>query len=243
MSTSLSLLIFTIFVCSTHASLTLISDPQSKTLLQYGYGQATQNFLLRSSTPVLSTSAYLETSSEEVITSHEITASEITDTMYNVTATLNFEGYPGKAAYRIVVQTLNENGNLENHEWDGSHEVYGVVLHETNRNGAEIRSGDAGEGLIIETSSRTANIERTLEAVVYPPEASVSDAIIRVSHSAKEHVGILSEKDIVLSSRALTIRPDKSQLRSGRAFVHVEVPSIQVDGESFETVAIVTTRD
>lgn len=234
-SVVVSLLIFQ------HASATLtpISDPGSKTLLQYGYGSMEQNFIMRTKSPVISSSSSIETKQSDIITSHEVNVESISDYDYNVTSHMFFEGFPGKAKYRLVLKTLNEDGLVEEHKFEDEHEVYGATFYEDDGSKPIILSGDHRNGISLPELSRAAKDSRMLKVRVYPESANFSNAVVRVSHSMADHKTILGEEDVLLHASGMTIRPADHRSGAGRAFVHVEMPDISVDGESFETVTVV----
>ncbi|PXF39477.1 hypothetical protein BWQ96_10835 [Gracilariopsis chorda] len=162
----------------------------------------------------------LETSNHSIITSYVIKVDQISDTLFNITATLFFEYLPGEAVYQIAARTESPGG-ASIYTMERNHSVYGMAFYDDSHGTMALISGDFG------TSQ---NVPRE---VAFNPTANV--LFNRV------HGAMLEDDDVSIDGDGLYIKLRPHGI--GSALITIESSNLVVDGESFETAVIVRVRD
>ncbi|KAI0557764.1 hypothetical protein FGB62_265g02 [Gracilaria domingensis] len=226
----ITLLLLGVVECSlTH------TDGSSETLLQYGSAESSQFFLLQLDDNEHLVNTSLETSNSSIITSYIIHAEPISDTLFNLSATLFFESLPGEAVYTIAASTESLSGSRNTYALDRNHSVYGIAFYDDSHGTMALISGDFGYGLTLPPSAlgddpvRVKYVANFPSTVVFNPMAHVW--FNRVQGA------ILRDEDVSIDDGGLSImlRP----YRTGSALIIIESTNLEVEGESFETVVIV----
>ncbi|CAN8066843.1 unnamed protein product [Agarophyton chilense] len=208
----------------------------SRSLLQYGAAEARQHFLFELDTADTILNASLHTLHTDILSSHELEVQRISESLFNISATLFFDALPGEMQYIISVATHRTSGARNDvYSVSRNHSVYGMAFYEDNLDSTALVSGDYGNGLNLIAPEFERQSVR-LKYVAYAPEGVKLHPTLYVL-ARGEHHSVLSEKDVRFREDSLIIRLHPG--RTGSALVIVEAADLLLDGESFETVIIV----
>lgn len=234
--------VFTFLVLVLHsfavAQLALQSGSH-ESLLQYGSAQSVKTYLLNVSPEQTVTEVSLSTQDGKVLTSHEVSFSQVSQGLYNISVNLFFDGIPGEVQYRITAQTRASDGSEHREELSASHSVFGVVFYEEVQGERRLVSGDDSDGIHYTSFTTPESPARTFSAISHTP----AGVILEGKSSIRAQTGsgaspLLLESDIDVSGDGMSV--DVHPYRTGAVIVTVEFPELQVDGESHETVVYIS---
>ncbi|PXF45955.1 hypothetical protein BWQ96_04268 [Gracilariopsis chorda] len=235
---NLVLSLFTLLLLSVVESSLIHTQGSSETLLQYGSAESTQFFLFELNDTAQLVNTTLETSNHSIITSYVIKVDQISDTLFNITATLFFEYLPGEAVYQIAARTESPGG-ASIYTMERNHSVYGMAFYDDSHGTMALISGDFGYGLSLISSSLGEEPVR-LKYIANVPREVAFNLTANVLFNRVQGA-MLEDDDVSIDGDGLYIklRPH----RIGSALITIESSNLVVDGESFETAVIVRVRD
>lgn len=221
----------------------------SQALLSYNSASAQHTYLLTTAPKEKVSSVQVVTSTSNILTSTQVRHTSISEGQINITLSLNFDGMVGQAKYTLIVGTSTEGSPVvKEYRAEQVVEVYGMVVLD----GDKIVSGDENKGVIFEQYLTPEDGAKRLRFVRYGPEGSGSVPQARITIRGllgsdgsdvleKESVKFVRSDSLssVQTKGYISIRPN-SYRSGGSAMIEIDDESIELNGESFETVIIVS---
>lgn len=200
-------------------------------LLQYGSAIATLDFHLETNRPLREQSVTMTTSNSDIVTSHEVSISKISETSFNISVILLFRRFPGRISYKLSMGT-GYGRFAERHVVDGTHDVLGFVLFEEVDGRRVVRSGNENV-LTFSGYMHPGDEGRTLDIVSYPEMSTEEIDVmhIRAQKPLFDKATPVQLENVNIRNGRVNVRPSDYFVSNTSTFFVLEAPSIVHAGE------------
>lgn len=161
----------------------------------------------------------------------------------NITCEFSFEAKVGVTDYTIVVMTSEQDNATKSYKMNGQYTVAGMVLYAED---GSVVSGENAKGLSFESYEEVLSKgAKSLRGLSQNPSSSKACDMSKMKLSVKpmsstSYSVILDESSLTMNKNFLYISPKAYRVSDTPQMVVVANPECEVDGESFETVLMVS---
>eukprot|EP00172_Hildenbrandia_rubra_P000955 Plantae.Rhodophyta-Hildenbrandia_rubra.ctg1547.p1 GENE.Plantae.Rhodophyta-Hildenbrandia_rubra.ctg1547~~Plantae.Rhodophyta-Hildenbrandia_rubra.ctg1547.p1 ORF type:complete len:621 (+),score=154.58 Plantae.Rhodophyta-Hildenbrandia_rubra.ctg1547:381-2243(+) len=203
--------------------------PRKKELLQFGTATDTISFILVPSRGEKVESYRVEDAAGFVKTD-EIVQTDAGEGKFNYTVPFTFSNV-GRSDYKFSVKTDRKSYSI-----DGSYAIAGFVI----KDGDRVVSGEDGPGVELGTYDKIVESPRftyDVMAMGFDGDLKLDDVKITTKELKGEYLGAV--KSTKLDRDTFTLEMAPYRVGTGQVLVTFELPSLEVDGETFMTSLIV----